>query len=467
MLEKRPMKIRLYPTLAQQALMAKSFGCRRFLWNYRIAEANRLWETAGEPFPKPEKPSRDEFQDDANFKEAMDEYNRLRKERNRLVRENYVNLKLEPISLTSLKAERPWLKEVDSILLQQTERDIFTARQRFFKGISAMPKFHKRAGKQTYRTQNIGGKNIKFDYEKHEIFLPKLGWVRYADPRVKDNTWKLTSVTVSKIAGRYFASCMFTREIEPPKLVDLKTKDLKVCGLDMSLKNGFVDDKGATAPLFRRVYREGKHGESIQKRLQNRLAKADVNRQSNRHRRRILRLRKHQWRCANQRRDYIEQTTHWLANAYDVVCVESLDLRAMSQALRLGKSVMDVAWGRFVKRLGEKLFSVGKHLVFADKWFPSSKMCNSCGAINAELKLGEMEWMCRSCGEILERDPNAARNLYDFVLEKIRRFVGCTHGSAEGDGASVHKTGAVWQTRRIQQGAIFNRPAPSRCVCTH
>ena len=100
-----------------------------------------------------------------------------------------------------------------------------------------------------------------------------------------------------------------------------------------------------------------------------------------------------------------------ITNAYDVVCIEDLNMKGMSQALHFGKSVSDNGFGLFVSMLDYKLRDQGKQLVKIDKWFPSSKMCSECGAVKEVLLLSERIYYCKSCGAILDRDYNASINI--------------------------------------------------------
>ena len=94
-------------------------------------------------------------------------------------------------------------------------------------------------------------------------------------------------------------------------------------------------------------------------------------------------------------------------------------MKAMSQCLNFGKSVGDNAWGMFTTFLKYKLENEGKLLVRVDKWFPSSKTCHYCGKINKDLKLSEREWICQSCGCIIDRDYNASKNIRDEGLRLL------------------------------------------------
>ena len=120
----------------------------------------------------------------------------------------------------------------------------------------------------------------------------------------------------------------------------------------------------------------------------------------------------------NQRKDYQHKLSHQLAAQYDVIAVEDLDRKAMSQCLNFGKSVMDNAFGQFVSMLEYKLAANGGRLVRIDRFYPSSKKCSCCGNVKEELKLSERIYRC-SCGCEMDRDVNAAVN----IREEGRRIL--------------------------------------------
>ena len=132
---------------------------------------------------------------------------------------------------------------------------------------------------------------------------------------------------------------------------------------------------------------------------------------------RIFELQEH---IANQRKDFAHKESRRIANAYDIVCLEDLDLKAIAQSLKLGKSTMDNGFGRFRTYLGYKLEEKGKHLVFIDKWYASTKTCNHCGAKNADVILGVKEWVCPCCGALNLRDENAANNIKDEGIRTLQ-----------------------------------------------
>ena len=117
-------------------------------------------------------------------------------------------------------------------------------------------------------------------------------------------------------------------------------------------------------------------------------------------------------KIANQRKDFLHKLSRQIANVYDCVCIESLNMQAMSQSLNFGKSVHDNGWGMFTTYLKYKLEDMGKQLVKIDKFFASSQVCNVCGYKNTDIKnLSIREWDCPNCKTHHNRDVNAAINI--------------------------------------------------------
>ena len=107
-------------------------------------------------------------------------------------------------------------------------------------------------------------------------------------------------------------------------------------------------------------------------------------------------------KVSNQRKDFLHTQSRQITNAYDCVCIEDLDMKAMSRSLNLGKSVSDNGWGMFTTFLKYKLEEQGKRLVRVDRFFASSQTCSVCGYKNAKTKnLAIREWDCPQCGTIM------------------------------------------------------------------
>ena len=120
----------------------------------------------------------------------------------------------------------------------------------------------------------------------------------------------------------------------------------------------------------------------------------------------------------DQRRDYLHKLSRKIADSYDTVSVEDIDMKAMSGSLNFGKSVMDDSFGMFRVMLKYKLEDQNKDLVQVDRFFPSSKMCSRCGRVKKELALNERIYQC-GCGNCMDRDVNAAVN----IREEGRRLL--------------------------------------------
>jgi putative transposase len=186
-----------------------------------------------------------------------------------------------------------------------------------------------------------------------------------------------------------------------------------VLGLDMDMQNLFTDNNGIRAD-YPRYYRQMQNQLALHQR---RLSRCVY--QSNNYYKQRSKVSRLQEKTANQRRDFLHKLSCQIANDYDAVCIENLNMKAMSQCLKLGKSVMDNGWGLFSSFLDYKLKDRGKPLVKVDKWYPSSKTCSICGRINQSLTLGDRLWTCDGCKTCHDRDVNAAINIKTEGLRLI------------------------------------------------
>ena len=214
--------------------------------------------------------------------------------------------------------------------------------------------------------------------------------------------YSLKSVTVSQTpSGKYYASVLFEYENQ------VQEQELnEFLGLDFSMHELYKDSNG-NEPAYPRYYRQA---ERRLKREQRKLSKMQKGSQ-NRDKQRIKVAKLHE-KVANQRKDFLHKQSRQITNAYDCVCMEDLDMQAMSQALNLGKSVSDNGWGMFVTFLKYKLEEQGKKLVKVDKFFASSQTCSNCGYVNKETRdLSIRNWDCPECGAHHDRDVNAAINI--------------------------------------------------------
>jgi len=391
----KSMNVRLYPSVKQQKDIRQIIGCSRFIYNQMLAERK--------------------------------EFYKLNKDDKRLLK----NHKYKTIK--EYKEEHKFLDYADYQALNQSKINLEAAYKNFYSGRTDFPTFHKKGHKKKYHTDCINN-NIRFDYNNHKLKLPKLRWVKYVDDRRIPDNCKIKSVTVSISNGDYFyASVLYEYEKQEKNVI--LPENPKVKGLDMSFSEFYKDSDGNT-PGYKRNYRSN---ENKQVRLQKKLVAQKKG--SNRYRITKAKLSRLYEHTKNSRKAFIEETSTRLVRNNDVIVVESLNLNGMKESKMkgYGKSVSDLGWGMFVRRLSDKCSEQGKILVKADKWFASSKTCSCCGCVLPELNISTREWVCPSCGEIHNRDHNAAQNLrnvgYKYVSEQITEPVatpGIARSKTEG-----------------------------------
>lgn len=365
MLHNKAYKFRLYPNQEQKVMFAKTFGCVRFIYNQMLGDKIKHYE------------------------------------------ETKQKLNNTP---AQYKTEFEWLREVDSLALTNAQMNLQTAYNNFFRDKSVgFPKFKsKHKSSRSYTTNNQGG-NIRIE-NKH-IKLPKIGFVRVKQHRHIPDGQQIKSCTVSQApSGKYFVSILVEYEVDIPK-TELNPDN--AFGLDFDMKNLYADENGVRAE-YPRFYRQM---QAKLAREQRRLSHST--RGSNNYRKQKIKVARLHEKVANQRKDFLHKLSNQIANDYDIVCIEDLNMKAMGQCLNFGKSVADNGWGMFTTFLGYKLADRGKILAKIDKWFPSSKMCRVCRTMNNELTLADREWTCEGCGTHHDRDWNAAINIRNEGLRQL------------------------------------------------
>lgn len=411
-------KYRIYPNKEQQKKMNKFFGCCRFVYNKCIewySDAYKSWK------------------------------------------ENGTDIGKTPL-LTEFKKDFEFLKECDNAALAYSRSNFERAIKDFIKSKNGkrkgkrlgFPKFKsKHKSKMTYKTCDAHG-GIRFVDDSH-IKLPKMGLVKCVKHRDFDGV--INAVTVEmKPSGKYYISVM----VDCPDEIELKINkknnynNLNVVGLDMSLSDFAVSshEEDNTIVKYVRNYRKNeKHLSKLQRKI-SRKEKGSKNRMKSKRQVAVL----HE-KIANQRKDFINKTALYFASKYDVIVLEDINLQDMSRTLHLGKSVSDLGFGEFRTLLEQKCNEYDTTIFYVDKWYPSSKMCSSCGTINKSLKLSDREWVCSECGTCHNRDFNAALNLEQYFTNQYNT-VGTTEINACGDNASTLR--AI-----VMQVLSLNQEAPS------
>ena len=360
---KKGVRFRIYPNKAQQKLIMQTFGCCRLIYNKALAMRE-------EGYKQGEKVS-------YNQTSAM---------------------------LTSLKQELEFLREVDSISLQQSLRDLDRAYTNFFQKHAKYPKFKsKHDNHQSYRTINQGN-NIRI-VGKY-IKLPKLGYIKV---RQSMAIGKINNVTIERTpTGKYFA--VLNVEFEPT----YERTGFNEIGIDVGIKEFYTDSNG-------KVVANPKHLEKSTKKLireQRRLSRK-VKGSSNRNKQRIKVAKVHEL-ITNQRNDFLHKLSTMLVRENQTICIEDLNVKNMAKNHKLARSISSVSWSKFFEMLEYKSAWYGSTVVRIPMNYPSSQTCGCCGYKNTLVKnLSVRKWECPVCDEKHDRDTNAARNILSKGLQML------------------------------------------------
>lgn len=359
-------KYRIYPNKEQQILIAKTFGCCRFVYNYYLNKRIQAYK---------------ENKTSLNYYDCTN-------------------------NLKDLKKEFEWLKEVDAISLQSSLKNLDSAYQKFFKEHGGFPKFKsKKTHRFSCKTKSVNN-NIQFLH--NHIKLPKLGWLKTRDRQVPQG--RILNATISQEpSGKYYCSiCCTDVEIQP-----LPQTNNQV-GIDLGIKDFAITSDGVK-------YNNPKYlQQSLDKltKLQRELSRKTRGGSNwNKIRIKVARLYE---KIKHQRQDYLYKLSTELIRENDVICIEDLQVKDMIQNHKLARSISDVSWSEFTRQLQYKADWYRRRVIKVDKYFVSSQTCSCCGnkfPITKDLEI--REWICPNCNSVLDRDINAAINILNEGLKQI------------------------------------------------
>ena len=315
------------------------------------------------------------------------------------------------------------LKEVDSLAPANKQMDLQAAFRNTFsksrKKNNGFPKFKSaKHSRKAYTTNNQKG-TVAIIENKY-IKLPKIGKVKAVIHRIPDNNWIIKSATVSQESdGKYYISVLFEFDnIANPYAAD-KTNAI---GLDYASDGLYVDNNGNVGTNHK-YYREShKKLAKAQRRLSRMQGSKKHEDKSANYIKQLRKANKIHRHIANQRLDNLHKISTEIANQYDVVCVESLNMKSMSnKGFGNGKATLDNGYGMFLYMLEYKLSDRDKYLVKVDRWFPSSQICHCCGVLHPEMKNLQIRKITCDCGLTISRDQNAAINILNEGLRLLSK----------------------------------------------
>ncbi|UXE61815.1 MAG: transposase [Woronichinia naegeliana WA131] len=352
-------RLRFYPTPEQESLLRRTLGCVRLVYNKALHERTQAWY---------------ERQERVGYSETSSLLTQWKKEE-----------------------DLDFLNEVSCVPLQQGLRHLQTAFTNFFAGRTAYPTFKKkRNGGSAEFTKSA------FKFRDKEIYLAKgseplpIRWSRQIPKGCEPST-----VTVSlHPSGRWHISIRF----DDPTIKPLPVNENAI-GIDLGITSLIADSNGKKITNPKHFKKHRKRLKKAQKNLA-RKQKGSKNREKA-----SIKVAKIHLEISDARKDFLHKLTTRLVRENQVIAVESLAVKNMVKNHKLALAISDSGWSELIRQLDYKCRWYGRKLVEIDRWFPSSKRCNSCGHIVEKMPLNIREWQCPKCGTNHDRDINASKNI--------------------------------------------------------
>ena len=376
----RAIKIRLYPNKEQATMFNKLLGCYRVVYNQFLARKIKSYKNDG-------------------------------KSENLSTLGQFVHHEL-------LKDDNfIWLREQNTKVLKQAVKDMLTAYKNFFEQHTGYTKFKsKHDNKQSCRFE-LGAISKRNDYTTYHLSLANIKNVKFKCSKkyaqyLQKHHDNIRQATLTKLpCGEYYLSILVDGDLTR------KAKETNTAvGIDLGIKDFVITSDGE---VFDNLHFKKIETKKI-KRLQRQLSKKQKG-SNNRNRARI-KLAKLYKKINDKKQYYLHSVSNSLIDENQVICMEDLNVKGMVKNHNLAESICEMNFGEFRRMLEYKTNWYNRKIVFVDRFYPSSKMCHNCGYINKNLTLKDRQWVCPQCGEIIERDYNAALNILDEGL----RIIGCS-----------------------------------------
>lgn len=361
----RAFKYRIYPNKEQQILISKHFGACRFVYNLALETKLAAYSSAGVNL------SRYDLQ----------------------------------VQMKELKQDCEWLKEINAQSLQSELMHLDAAYLKFFKGLANFPNFKKKTDKNSFQCPQYT--HIKGD----ELWLPKFKTgIKIVQSRLFDGDMR--TVTISKTStNKYFASILVQDNKPIPEKKPIK--EGTTVGIDVGIKTFATLSDGQSYDNPKYLKKALKRLKMLQKRASKKAKGSNNRKKAN------LKVALAHEKVTNQRKDFAHKVSDLITKKFDVVCVENLNIKGMVKNHNLAQSINDVGWASFLDMLKYKAEWRGKTYHEIGRFDASSKLHGKCGYLNKELTLVDRQWVCPKCGELVDRDKNAADNIKTFGLNYL------------------------------------------------
>lgn len=376
-------KFRLYPNKKQQMLLKDHFNACRFIYNHFLEEKIKYY-----------------------------------KETKKTI--SWVSQAKE-LPLLKKQEEYKWLSNIGSQCLQQSILNLDHAYTNFFRSGKGFPKFKsKKFSKKVFTTPLTNG-NIKIDLENKRLSIPKFTKLKNEDNRIKcifhrEIKGNIKQCTISQDKdGKFYVSILTEMNKEFPLKPSIDRN--KALGIDFGVKTFLALSNGEkidSPKYFKRSKDKlAKHQKEFSK----------LEKDSTKWKSKKEQITKLHSKIARQRKDFLDKLSHKLTNdsQVDSICIENLSIKELESKSNkhMNRNLNDLAWNMFVGMLNYKSNWYGKNLIVIGKFDPSTQICNKCGYRNHDLTLNDREWICPNCGERLDRDINAAKNILDFAISNM------------------------------------------------